>query len=158
MRSAASVIGIREPGSLDLVQSLLAQGISVRIRVSGGSMRPLLKGGEVVEIAPLGDRSPQCGDILLLRSQQGTPLVHRLIWRRNRSGILYLLTKGDACAGFDGFIPAEYALGRVERILRGSSEGQTEQILSLRTPQVRLRAVVTAGRAVFRHLLNRIRR
>lgn len=159
MRRAASVIGIREPGAFDLVQSLLDQGVSVRIQVSGGSMRPLLKGGETVEIVPLAKtRPPQPGDILLLRSRQGSPLVHRLIWRRSGSGRLFLLTKGDACAGFDGFVPTECALGRVERIIRSDRSSGPEKAISLRTPFQRLRAMQTAGRAVFRHLLNRIRR
>jgi hypothetical protein len=153
MPGPAQVIGIREPEALALVQSLLEQGISVRIRVSGNSMRPLLQGNEAVEVVPLGRRLPQLGDILLLRGRQNTPLVHRLIWRRKRGGIWSLLTKGDACPGFDGFVAAECALGRVERILYGSSNGQA---VCLRTPWLRLQALGIVGQTLLRHLLFRI--
>lgn len=112
-----AVIGIREPGSLALVQSLLKQGITVRIQVSGDSMQPLLKGGEIVEIASLFGCNPQFGDVLFLCDRQGNPLVHRLIWRRVQNGTLHLLTKGDACVSFDGFSPADNVLGQVRRII-----------------------------------------
>ncbi|XOF33701.1 MAG: S24/S26 family peptidase [Candidatus Electrothrix sp. YB6] len=115
--SVSSVISIRDQGALDLVRSLLKQGISVRIRVSGSSMRPLLSGGEIIEVAPPAARSPKIGEILLFYDQQGNPLVHRLIRRRCCNKVLYLQTKGDACAGCDGFIPAGQVLGRVQRII-----------------------------------------
>jgi hypothetical protein len=151
MFSAPPVIGIRDQGALDLVQTLLRQGVFVRIRASGNSMRPLLKGGEVIELGPLQDRSPQLGDILFIRSQQDNPFVHRLIWRRRRGGALHLLTKGDACAGFDGFFPAECALGRVERIMRNRT-------ISLQTPLMRLRAFLIVSRAIGRHAVRKLKR
>lgn len=151
--TSAPIIGIREPGALDLVQSLLRQGVSVRIRVSGNSMQPLLKGGETVELVPLAGNIPKLGDILFLRDQQGNPLVHRLIWRRSRSGVRYLLTKGDACAGFDGFVPAECALGRVEQIM----SSRAEQTIGLQTPLMRLQTCLIVSRALGRHALRRLR-
>lgn len=154
MRGAASVISIRAPDALDLVQSLLAQGVSVRISVSGSSMLPLITCGATVEVVPFAGTPPQPGDIILLCGRQNNPLVHRLIWRRRRNGVLYLLTKGDACAGFDGFIPAEQALGRVGRIILPDSSGRAEKAISLSTPCQRLRASLTAQCAVLRHLVN----
>lgn len=141
-----SVIGIREPGALDLVQSLLRQGVSVHIRVSGDSMKPLLRGGELVEVAPLSDARPKLGDILFVRSCQNAPLIHRLIWRRNQNGISHLLTKGDACAGFDGFIPANKVIGRVERIIIADQKS-----ISLQVPLMRLRAVLSVSRVLLAH-------
>ena len=148
-RSAAAppVIGIREPGALDLVQTLLRQGLTVRIRVSGGSMRPLLQGGELVEVVPLGQAIPCFGDILFVRSRQDSPIIHRLIWRRSRNGVPQLLTKGDACSGFDGFIPASQVLGRVERIFPVDHT----KIL-LRSPLMRLHALLIVSRALLAHL------
>lgn len=151
MNDAAPVIGIREPGALELVQSLLRQGIAVRIRVSGDSMRPLLHGGELVEVVPLESGSLRLGDILFIRSRQNEPVIHRLIWRRSRNGGLHLLTKGDACAGVDGFIPAEQVLGRVERIFPA---GQTK--ILLRSPLMRLRAVFVVSRVLLIHALRRL--
>lgn len=147
---AAPVISIRDPGALELVQSLLRQGLSVRIRVSGTSMQPLLQSGELVEIAPLAATPPQLGEIIFLLDRHGDPLVHRLIWRRSRNGVPHLLTKGDACAYFDGFIPAEQAAGRVLRII--SVSGKTAD---LRTPRERLRAALIVCRALIGHALRK---
>ena len=117
-----SVISIREPDALALVQSLLQQGIVVRIRVSGNSMRPLLQSGDLVDIAPLAG-IPRLGDILFFLRKDGTPLVHRLIWQRSQGNSkLLLLTKGDSCSAFDGFIPAEQVLGRVQCIIAACSK------------------------------------
>uniref|UniRef100_UPI0040564E55 S24/S26 family peptidase n=1 Tax=Candidatus Electronema sp. TaxID=2698783 RepID=UPI0040564E55 len=147
---AAPVISIRDPGALELVQSLLRQGISVRIHVSGGSMQPQLQGGELVEIAPLAAILPRLGEIIFLLDRQGDPLVHRLIWQRSQNGVPHLLTKGDACACFDGFIPAEQAAGRVLRII--SHSGKTTD---LRTPRERLRAALIVCRALIGHALRK---
>ncbi len=142
-----NIIRIREPGALELVQTLLRQGLTVRIRVFGISMRPLLQGGELVEVVPLGQAIPCLGDILFVRSRQDSPIIHRLIWRRRRNGRTQLLTKGDACPGFDGFIPAEQVLGRVERIF---PVDQTK--ILLRSPLTRLRALLIVSRALLAHL------
>ncbi|WP_420208556.1 S24/S26 family peptidase [Candidatus Electronema sp. JC] len=151
--AAPPVIGIREPGALDLVQTLLRQGLTVRIRVSGSSMRPLLQGDELVEVAPLGQAIPCLGDILFVRSRQDSPIIHRLIWQRSRNGRTQLLTKGDACLGFDGFIPAEQVLGRIERIFPAD---QTK-ILLRSSPLVRLRALLIVSRVLLAHALRKLR-
>ncbi|MGR0482681.1 MAG: S24/S26 family peptidase [Candidatus Electronema sp. V4] len=150
--AAAPIIGIREPGAFDLVQTLLRQGVMVRIRVSGDSMRPLLQGGELVEVAPLGQAIPSLGDILFVRSRQDAPIIHRLIWQRRQNGRRQLLTKGDACPGFDGFIPVEQVLGRVDRVLISDQHST-----SLRAPAMRLRAALVVSRALLAHALRKLR-
>lgn len=149
--TAAPVIGIREPGALDLVQLLLQQGVMVRIRVSGDSMRPLLQGGELVEVAPLGRTIPRLGDILFIRSRLDAPIIHRLIWRRSQNDGPQLLTKGDACPVFDGFIPAEQVLGRVERIFISDQEA-----ISLQAPLMRLRTTFVVSHVLLVHLGRKI--
>ncbi len=152
MNERPAEISIREPGSLTLVQSLLRQGIAVRIRVSGDSMQPLLKGGEIIEVAPLFGSKLQLGDVLFLCDRQGNPLVHRLIWQRLQDdGSLHLLTKGDACAGFDSFSPADNVLGRVRRIIP-----ETGPPISLNKPLRRLLASVVVSRTLILHALRRL--
>jgi hypothetical protein len=148
------VIGIRAPSSLEVVQSLLQQNIAVRIRVSGTSMQPLLKSGDLVEIEPLPAATlPRLGDILFLCNCQGSPLVHRLIWRRRQHGRLHLLTKGDAGPGFDGFIPADKVLGRVQRIILADTGRQ----LNMNAPLQRLRACLLVSRTLSLHALRKMR-
>jgi signal peptidase I len=143
---APPVIGIREPGALELVQSLLRQDVAVRIRVSGDSMRPLLQGGELMEVVPLDGKVPRIGDIFFIRSRRNAPVIHRLIWWRCHNGELYLLTKGDACAGFDGFIPVKQVIGRVDRIFLAD-----QYTVLLQTPLMRFRACLIVLRTLFAH-------
>ena len=63
--SVSSVISIRDQGALDLVRSLLEQGISVRIRVSGASMRPLLNSGEIIGDISCTPAAENQGDFFL---------------------------------------------------------------------------------------------
>ena len=149
MSAAGSVIGIRDPGAFDLIQSLLHQGTAVRIRVSGGSMQPFLKGDELVEIVSFHAKNPRVGDIVLFRDQRGNPLLHRLIRRRLYNGVLHLQTKGDACSGYDSPVPADQVLGYVRRVFF------TEHTVDLRTPRMRLTAYAVTARTILVYLLQR---
>lgn len=112
-----TVISIREEGALEFIHALLRTGVTVRMRVSGVSMLPLIRGGDVVEVAPLCEKKIRIGDIIFFCDQQGNPVVHRLHRRRYDSKVLYLQTKGDACVYYDVAVPAHQVLGRVERII-----------------------------------------
>ena len=140
--SALSVISIRDQGAFDLVRSLLHQGVSVRIRVSGRSMQPFLKGDELVEIVSLHARYPKIGDIILFRDQHGNPLLHRLVRRRYYNGVLHLQTKGDACMGVDSLVPADQVLGSIQRIVF------TDHAVDLQTPLMRWKAYLSATRSI----------
>jgi signal peptidase I len=148
-----SIIGIRDPGALTLVQTLLCQGITVRVRVSGNSMQPLLQGGEIVEIEPLQKvKSLQLGDILFLCDRYGNPLVHRLIWRRSRNGQIYFLTKGDACMNFDGFISRNNIVGRVQQVFLDIDTFP----IRLNTPLLKLQASLIVSRTLISHAFRKI--
>lgn len=133
--SVATILSIRDQGALDLVRSLLREGVSVRIKVSGESMSPLLRSGDLVEISSMQGRRPKLGDIVFFSTLQNAPLVHRLLRRRYYGNILYLQTKGDACCSFDSFVPADYILGRVQRIITHREN------IDLRRPIMRLQAL-----------------
>ncbi len=150
MNGTDLVIGIREPGALELVQTLLQQGVTVRIRVSGDSMRPLLHGDELVEVVSLDGNLPRLGDILFIRSRQNDPVIHRLIWRRCKNKAQQVLTKGDACFGFDGFIPVEQVLGRVERIFLAD-----QNTIRLQSSLMRLRASLVVSRTLIFYALRK---
>ncbi|MCI5131494.1 MAG: hypothetical protein D3904_08200 [Candidatus Electrothrix sp. EH2] len=147
MNKVSSVISIREQGAFELIRSLLHQGISVRVRVSGRSMQPLLKDGDIVELAPVEEPYPRIGDIVFFRDQSGNPLLHRLIRRRYRDKLRYLQTKGDACGGFDSFVPEKHIIGYVRRI---TGKGQT---VDLQTTMMRFAAWYIVVRSLTRHSL-----
>jgi Peptidase S24-like len=79
-----------------LVASLLGDGYDVRLRVTGWSMKPLIRSGSVLHFSASG--SPRAGDVVLTRHANGSLVAHRVIeidgdWIR---------TKGDACRTADG--------------------------------------------------------
>ena len=148
----SSVISIRDKGAIDLLHSLLKQGVSVRLRVSGRSMQPFLNGGEVVEIAPYGMqgvRHPRIGDIVLFCNPQGNPLLHRFLWRRLHNKKIHLQTKGDACASCDTPVPVDQVLGYVRQIIF------TNHTVDLQTLRMRLTAYTVTTRTIVLLLLQK---
>ncbi len=92
----------------ELAASLLKCGWSIRLRVSGWSMKPLLKSGCLVRIAPLQE-IPQVGDIVLCRTNSNRLVSHRVVSASSGS----IRTKGDACSQADGVVEQKQILGRV---------------------------------------------
>ena len=140
-------IGIRDKGAIELIHTLLMQGIRVHIKVSGHSMAPLLVSEKTIELGPINQ--PKRGDIIFFNDEQRGPLAHRLIRRRYYKGALYLQTKGDACTNFDNFISIEQALGTVRRIFPSSST--CSQTVNLRSPPMRINAFCIVALALFRY-------
>jgi hypothetical protein len=91
---------------LPLLTETLAAGQSVRLRVKGSSMRPLLLDGKtIVTIEPL-TRVPNIGDVLLCRYGTGL-ILHRLIRIGDE-----LTLRGDALYKTED-VPADQVLGVV---------------------------------------------
>lgn len=84
-----------------LVTSLLADGYDVRLRVSGWSMKPLIRTGAVLRFSPT--RSPLRGDVALTRHENGSLVAHRIVAIDDRS----IWTKGDSCRKVDGPVARE---------------------------------------------------
>ena len=97
-----------------LLVDLLRSGTSVRLEVTGHSMSPLIRGGDVVTIEPLSGRRPSLGEVVAL-APGGRLLVHRLGgWDRDRA-----VCRGDVAAHADPVPSADELLGRVTRVERG---------------------------------------
>ena len=96
-----------------LVGGLLAQGISVRIQVTGTSMSPCIRSGDVVTITPPTTDEVRLGDVIAFSPHPGQLLIHRVV-ARTADGPL---TRGDATPGCDE--PAGRSmLGVVRRVQR----------------------------------------
>ena len=92
-----------------LAETILKQGNCIRFRAEGRSMSPSIRNGDIIEVGPdIDDITP--GDIILYRSKENTPVVHRVIKINESIGIL---TKGDSSLSFDNPITHEHVLGRV---------------------------------------------
>ena len=151
------IIGIRDQGVLGLIQSLLQQGTSVKIQVSGRSMLPFLEGGETVELSPIIGSKLRRGDLLLHTSTQNNPLIHRLVRRRFINKVLHLQTKGDGCACLDPFVPASQVLARVRSVTVSDGKTGKKGTTNLDTTSMRLKGYLIARRGLSWYYLRRIK-
>jgi signal peptidase I len=105
------------PGSSEMVclfEDILNRGLSLRIQVTGRSMTPFLRGGEILTIRKVNDDSLRRGDLLFFRDKAGHPILHRIIRKQRLSdGRCVLHTKGDALVIHDEPVMGTEALGKV---------------------------------------------
>lgn len=104
----------------DLAGQVLRDGRRLRFQARGGSMRPFIVDGDVLEAVPLGKGRICRGDVLLVESDDGRWLAHRVIKTRRYDGEHRFLIKGDACPDSDGWFDRAHVLGRVLIVDRGS--------------------------------------
>jgi signal peptidase I len=78
-----------------LFEDILNKGLSLRVRVTGSSMRPCLRGGEIVTIKKVSPASLKTGDLVFFKNAQGKLVLHRLV-RIKRAGEGHVMqTQGD---------------------------------------------------------------
>lgn len=135
---------------IDLAAEILASGSSVHFRARGVSMRPIIRDGDLLEIAPLAAHTPRLGDILLFKLANRQLLVHRVIRTRPHAAGRQFLLQGDAAIFTDGWITAEVVLGKVAAIERNGN------LIRLDRFHQRLLALLVAwGMPVFKQLYRR---
>jgi hypothetical protein len=102
-------------GQAELLQAFAEKGAALRTTVHGSSMFPLVRDGDVVVIAPVGEREVTVGEVVAFRHPvRGDLVIHRAV-ARSADG---WLMRGDACAGPDGVVGAGDLLGRITRVER----------------------------------------
>lgn len=95
--------------------------------VSGTSMRPTLRNGDVVQVTPTPFDSLRAGDVVLMESTNPPRfIVHRLVGWQCFGGGNQGVLKGDGCSKTDGFflLPENYR-GRVSLRQRVPARGKT---------------------------------
>jgi signal peptidase I len=117
MCAAAENVELARPEVSGLFESVLAGGYSVRVQVTGRSMRPFLQGGEILIIEPVGGRRCRVGDVVLFKDGQDRLVIHRVIRVRSAS----VQTQGDALNEPDSPVEIARMMGKVQRIERGQS-------------------------------------
>ena len=116
-------------------RTLLSEGLSLRLRLRGGSMAPFIRDGDEVEIAACPPDPPRPGEVLLYRCGDGTAatVVHRLVRVLARRAGGRLIFKGDANPWFDppvlpaqvqGRVVARWRRGRRRDLTRGLGRGE----------------------------------
>lgn len=112
-----------------LVKDILDAGLSVRIKATGRSMSPFLKGGEILTIRQVPSDSLRKGDLILFTGRYNSHVLHRLIIKQISLDNTFLFcTKGDALRAFDEPVHENEVLGKVCRIERIISHDYIEHI------------------------------
>ncbi len=101
---------------LTTAHSILSSGGLVSFPAKGFSMQPAIMDGDVLEAAPVAYPNLKKGDVLLYEDEEGKAVVHRLMGKAGRGGMLTL--KGDAMVSFDRPVPADRILARIVAIER----------------------------------------
>lgn len=109
-----------------LFDDILQTGASLRMKVTGRSMAPFLKAGEVVTVSRVPFPMLRRGDLILFRTADNQLILHRIIRKkRSRDASCIFLTKGDAAVSADNPISDNLVLGKVTKIARASLPGRT---------------------------------
>lgn len=101
---------------MPVVREALLAGSTVRLTVSGSSMWPFVKSGDVVTLEAVGPVPPRVGDILLVAREADQYVLHRVV---HRSGNAVFLA-GDGDDRREGPLAPEQVLGRTVAVTRGS--------------------------------------
>jgi signal peptidase I len=102
---------------MPVIIAALERGQSVRLTVSGSSMLPFIRGGDVVEIEGVHS-PPRLVDVVLARFPEGTFVVHRVV--RIEGDTFFV--RGDAQRRSEGPIMLCDILGKVTVCRRGPRE------------------------------------
>jgi GNAT superfamily N-acetyltransferase len=97
-------------------RAIAGAGVPVEVRVSGGSMRPLLTPGTILTVLPCAPGDLRVGDVVVARAAGGRVVAHRLVGRRGAD----LILRGDALGAADPPVAAPDVLGRAVALRRGA--------------------------------------
>jgi len=79
----------------ELSSEILHAGLSLRLVGKGGSMRPMVREGDLLEIQPVDPSSIHRGDIVLCLLEDGRVVIHRVVRIDRRAAGLRFLVQGD---------------------------------------------------------------
>jgi signal peptidase I len=105
----------------ELTDDILTQGSAVRFKARGQSMRPFIRDGDILTVAPVKTSMLRRSDVILYRAPAGNLVAHRVhsISRVNSKTMLTIC--GDAQLNSQETIHAHQVLGRVQNIERNGT-------------------------------------
>jgi GNAT superfamily N-acetyltransferase len=112
-------VGFSNLAQMELIRAVTERGAAIRTRVSGFSMSPFIRDGDVLTIAPLDGRAPHVGEVVAFaQSDTGRLAIHRVVAAMDGAWLM----RGDNSPEADGVAPRENLLGVVTRVERGGRE------------------------------------
>lgn len=113
------------PEIIYLYKDILDLGLNIKIRVTGKSMEPSVRGGDVLYIKRADYNSLCAGDIIFFKDRYEQPVIHRIIRKiKDASGIYKFQTKGDSSIYYDDIIDGNMIIGKVYRIEKVKYNGK----------------------------------
>jgi hypothetical protein len=100
-----------------MVAEALREGRDVRLRLRGASMIPSLWPDDEIIVRSPGSAKPRRGEIVLF-NRNGRLCAHRLLRRREISGVSKVIARGDAVAKCDPPLDEAEILGSVVGVIR----------------------------------------
>jgi signal peptidase I len=113
-----------ESGKLGLFEDILNDEINLRVKVTGRSMEPFLRGGEILTIKKVPHASLKKGDLIFFKDRNELPVLHRII----KKGTNSFQTKGDALLAFDEPVDKKDFLGKVCVVEKANPDGKVKSI------------------------------
>jgi signal peptidase I len=148
-----------EPSSVNaacLPSGTLPRKKTLRFKIRGWSMHPLIRPGDTVDIASADAGELARGDIVLFRVDSGNFIMHRVI-HTDKNGLI--ATNGDSMHGSDEPITGEQVFGKLIRIEHDGKalilEGKVNKLISwliTRLSQCRLPLQITIKQTLARIL------
>jgi signal peptidase I len=100
-----------------LLTEVLKRFGQVRLRVSGTSMLPAIRPGDILVVHRCAIEDVDSSDVILFGVGERL-FVHRVIRKHVSSGAAVLITKGDALRSHDPAVSSSQVLGRVAAVER----------------------------------------
>ena len=110
-------------------QDLLAAGYKVRFRAKGRSMEPTIMAGDLLTVAPVDDNDVRVGQIVMIVSDKGRAIVHRIVSCRNDGPRELIQTCGDNASVKDKPVEKQQILGKIVEVLRGGKRVDSSHFL-----------------------------
>ena len=122
----------------------------VRLRVSGTSMAPAIRPGDLLSVEPADPAELSPGEIVVF-TREGRLIAHRLVGKTESVGEGFLVTRGDRARRNDSPVSGAELVGRVTGIERGGSPVNASAQLSL-PEQMLCRVLRFSDRATYLYL------
>ena len=103
----------------ELSAEILGRGSALRFRARGESMRPFIRGGDLIEVVAIAQGAPRLGDIAFYWTSAVYPRAHRVVKKWAQNDLAMVQTRGDSCTRTDPPIPLQHVLGIVVAVRRG---------------------------------------
>jgi len=102
---------------MDIAEELIRSGKNFRIGVTGNSMFPSIRKGDIVSVQSIKLSEIKCGNIIVYR-MYGQFIAHRFVRKKNIQGKEFYIVRGDTCDRFDPPLEGFQIIGRIDEISR----------------------------------------